>query len=241
MKKILAIAVALAMVMALSVPAFASTEHTAALMYADADWYPNLMSNDDPAQDTRPTITINGDGTYSIETDAAAGASGVQVLCIDLIGVAAEHPDATATLDSIEVDGEPFEFDASKIIYGDIEENGNYRIEILNAYGATTNDPPFIEPSLRVGTTIKFTFTVSGIGAPEAPAADDAAADDAADDAAAPADDASAPVEDGTAADNNEVEPEAPAADTAAPSTGLALAVVPAVIALAAVAVSKKR
>ena len=59
-----------------------------------------------------------------------------------------------------------------------------------------------------------------------------------------------APVEDGTAADNNTVEPEAPAAEpeapaaepapAPAPATGLALAVVPAVMALAAVAVSKK-
>ena len=67
-----------------------------------------------------------------------------------------------------------------------------------------------------------------------------------ADDAAAPADDV---VEDGTEADNNTVEPDtaapapapAPATtETKAPSTGIALAVVPAVVAMAAVAVSKK-
>ena len=221
MKKLLALAVALAMVMAIAVPVFAADEYTVALMYADADWYPNLMTNDDPAQDTRPTMTISGDGTYTLETDAAAGASGIQVLCIDLIGVAADHPDATVTLDGIEIDGEPFEFDASKILYGDIEENGNLRIEIYNTYGSGTKDaPPFIEPSFKVGTTVKFTFTVTGIGA----AADSAPADDAAE---APADDAAeAPADD--------------AAEAPAPSTGLALAVIPAIVAMAAVAVSKK-
>ena len=271
MKKILAIVVALAMVMALAIPAFAADEYTVALLYADADWYPNLMSNnDDPASETCPKITITGDGTYSIETEAAAGASGVMVLCIDIRDVLVDHPDVTATLDSIEVDGEPFEFDASKILYGNIEtDNNHYRIEIYNEYGNTKSAAPFLPASLKVGTTFKVTFTVSGLGA----AADEGTAGD------------------GTAADNNTVDPEAPAEGTdpepteaaptetttpdtdvmnvsesssaddptdqgageddptesgpaedepSAPSTGLALAVVPAVVALAAAVVSKK-
>ena len=253
MKKILAIVVALAMVMALAIPAFAADEYTVALLYADADWYPNLMSNnDDPASETCPKITITGDGTYSIETEAAAGASGVMVLCIDIRDVLVDHPDVTATLDSIEVDGEPFEFDASKILYGNIEtDNNHYRIEIYNEYGNTKSAAPFLPASLKVGTTFKVTFTVSGLGA----SADEGTAGD------------------GTAADNNTVDPEAPAEGTdpetttpdtdvmdvaesgpadeptesgpaedepSAPSTGLALAVVPAVIAMAAAVVSKK-
>ena len=53
-------------------------------------------------------------------------------------------------------------------------------------------------------------------------------------------DDSAAPVEDGTSADNNTVVPEAPATAPTAPATGLALAVLPAVMALAAVTVTKK-
>lgn len=228
MKKIVSIILALAMVMALAAPAFAADEYTATLGFADGSWSKQIWDD--------ATVTITGDGQYSIETDLAAGASGIQVFVIDLKGLNAAVPEATVVLDSIEVDGAPVEFDASKILYGDLEGNGNLRIEIYNEFGAgTASNSPLTAAAFSVGSTLKVTFTVSGTGV-----------------AAAPADDAAAPVEDGTAADNNAVEPEtttssnedttaAPAPATTAPKTGLALAVVPMVIAAAAAAVSKKR
>lgn len=233
MKKLLAVVIALAMVIALAAPVFAAEEYTVALLYADADWYPNLMSNDDPAAETCPKITITGDGTYSIETDAAAGASGIMVLCVDLRGVAAAHPDATVTLDSIEVDGAPFEFDASKIVYGDIEENGNLRIEIYNEYGSTKSDAPFLAASLNVKSTFKVTFTVAGIGTPET----EAAPTESAESEAAPAESTDAESETTAPTETANDAPET----AKAPKTGLALAVVPAVVAMAAAVISKRR
>lgn len=228
MKKLVAIVLALAMAAAISAPVFAADEYTAALMYADNDWYPSLMSNDDPAQDTRPTITVTGDGTYSIETESAAGAAGIQVLCIDVIGLAADFPDAAITLDSIEVDGAPYEFDASKIIYGDLEENGNLRIEIYNEYGkGTKENPPFNKDIFNVKQTVKFTFTISGMGTAEA--------------APAETTDEVSPVETEVSTAADAAGAEAPANTAEAPKTGLAFAAFPAVIALAAAAVFRKK
>ncbi len=75
--------------------------------------------------------------------------------------------------------------------------------------------------------------------AADAPAAEDTSSDEAAE---APADDTAAAdqgTEDGTAADNNTVAPE-DTSSAEAPSTGLALAVLPAVVAMAAAVVAKK-
>ncbi|MDE7280006.1 MAG: hypothetical protein K2N26_09820, partial [Oscillospiraceae bacterium] len=84
-------------------------------------------------------------------------------------------------LDKVEIDGSELSFDAGKIIYGDIEEKGNYRIEIYNQYGDTKNDSP-VNQATSIGSSLKITFTVSGLGggdaAPaetEAPAASDEA------------------------------------------------------------------
>ncbi len=242
MKKLLAIAVAAIMIMSLSVSVFASTEHEAKLMFTANGWYPNLMANDDPAQDNRPTITIDGDGTYSIETKDAAGTAGVLIFCIDFIGMHAEHPDAAVTLDSIEVDGAPYEFDASKILYGDIEENGNYRIEVRNEYGATKDDEPFNSAIFMVKDTLKVTFTVSGLGSAETEAAaetETAAETEAAPEAEAEAEAAPEAATEAAAPAETESAPAA-AATSSAPNTGLALCMIPAVIALGAVAVSKK-
>jgi hypothetical protein len=55
--------------------------------------------------------------------------------------------------------------DNSKIIYGDLEGNGNLRIEIFNAYGSGTKDDSPIDISkIKYKESIKVTFTVSGLG-----------------------------------------------------------------------------
>lgn len=216
MKKILSIVLALTMVLALAVPAFAADEYTAFVMFTTSSWNPSAMSAAD-----HNSVTITGDGTYTIETDQLAGATDALVFCVDIIGLHADHPDATAVLDSIEVDGEAVEFNADAIIYGDIEENGNLRIEIRNEYGATV-DAAIAGYAFSIDSTLKVTFTVSGLD--EADASTDVAEDDAA-------------VEE--PADNVEETETAPEATS--PSTGISLAVVPAIIAMAAVVVSKKR
>jgi len=55
--------------------------------------------------------------------------------------------------------------DQSKLHWGDIEGNGNMRIEIFNAYGSGTNtNPPIDITKLKCRKTCKVTFTISGLG-----------------------------------------------------------------------------
>jgi hypothetical protein len=55
--------------------------------------------------------------------------------------------------------------DNTKILYGDLEGNGNLRIEIFNAWGSgTASDSPIEISKIKYKESIKVTFTVSGLG-----------------------------------------------------------------------------
>ncbi len=217
MKKIASFIIAMTMLMALALPAFAADTHNAYIGIADSDWNPSSFS-------TEPSdCVITGDGQYVVETNAFAGASGLIVFVVDIVGLVNDCPDATAVVDSIEVDGKAVEFDASKVAVGNLEENGNLRIEFYNEFGPTSADPALDNEFFFIDDTVKITFTVSGIDGAAAPVEGNATEDNTA-----------APVEENNTASSNED-------TTSAPSTGLAIAIVPAVVALAAAVVSKKR
>jgi len=166
LKKIIAaVAAAAVAVSAMAVNVFADDSYEAKLGFADTAW---------AVQDWDSAVTVTGDGQYTLESTAVAGASDFGVFVVDINGMFAGAPDATAVLDKVEVDGAELTFDASKIKYGDIEEKGNYRIEIYNQYGDTKNDSP-VNQATAVSSSIKITFTVSGLGGASAPAADEAA------------------------------------------------------------------
>lgn len=236
MNKIVAAAVSGAVAAsAVAVSAFAVDPITATLGYTDTNW---------TYQDWESSAEITGDGTYTITSTAVAGTEEIGVFVIDCQGMFAAYPDATATLDTIEIDGAEVSFDASKIIYGDIEEKGNYRIEIYNMYGDSKDDPA-ISNATPISESLAVTFTVSGLG--EAAAED--TAEDASEDAAAEetADDAAA--EDTAAEETTEeaVSEETPASDdtTTAAATGntttAAIVSVMAVAAAAAIAAKKRK
>jgi hypothetical protein len=167
--------------------AAASTEQTAFLMFTDNDWG---FGNWDATLESA-TTTVSGDGTYTVTLnasevggDGSTGANGAQVFCVDVVGLGASVTDISAiTVSDVTVtaDGNPVDVDASKLVTGDIEENGNYRIELYNVYGDTAADAPIDAESFTFADTLSVTFTLSGIeyGTP-------AATDD--DTAAAPAD-----------------------------------------------------
>ena len=170
-KIVAAIAAAAVAVSTMAVSAFAA-DYTAKLGFSDTGW---------AAQDWESSVQVTGDGTYTIESTAVAGATDFGVFVVDIEGMYAGSPEATAVLDSVEVDGTAIDFDAAKIVYGDIEEKGNYRIEIYNQYG-TSKDDPGVNQATAIASDLKVTFTVSGLG--------DAAADTTADAAEATTDDA---------------------------------------------------
>lgn len=171
LKKIIAsVAAAAVAVSTMAVSAFAA-EYTAKLGFADTAW---------AAQDWDTSVQVTADGTYTIESTAVAGACDFGVFVVDIEGMFAGSPEATAVLDSVEVDGAAISVDAAKIIYGDIEEKGNYRIEIYNQYGDTKNDPG-VNQATTVASDIKVTFTVSGLGGADADTTADVAEDTTAD------------------------------------------------------------
>lgn len=167
-KKIVAAVAAAAVALStMAVNAFAADEYTAKIGFADTAW---------AAQDWDTSVTVNGDGQYTLETTAVAGAVDFGVFVIDIEGMYKAAPDATAVLDSIEIDGSALSFDAGKIIYGDVEDKGNFRIEIYNQYGDTKNDSP-VDNATAISSSLKLTFTVSGLGGGAAASEDAPAAE----------------------------------------------------------------
>ncbi|MCD7727180.1 MAG: leucine-rich repeat protein [Ruminococcus sp.] len=164
-KKITSLLIALAMLLSMSVclptvVASASYEEiNAALCFTTSNWYPSTM-------DGTVGVVVNGDGTYTITWDVSeyGGISDALIFCIDLNDASTNYPNMTAELNSIMVDGEEVSFDASKIIYGDIEENGNYRIEIYNTYGDSEADPAIDPDDIDAEETLSVTFSVSVYG-----------------------------------------------------------------------------
>ncbi|MGN0692236.1 MAG: hypothetical protein ACI4K7_07810 [Oscillospiraceae bacterium] len=210
---------------AVSVTAFADDSYTATLGFTDTNW---------TYQDWESSVEITGDGTYTITSTAVAGTEEIGVFVIDCQGMFAAAPDAVATLDSIQIDGADVSFDASKIMYGDIEEKGNFRIDIYNMYSDTKDDPAFTNAT-SIAESLSITFTVTGLGG--------AAAEDTAEETAEESAEEEAPAEE---AAEEAAEEEAPASDdvTAPAATGnasaAAIAAVAAVAGAAAV-ISRKR
>ena len=166
-RKILAAAAAAAVALsAAAVNVFAADEYTAKLGFADTAW---------AVQDWESSVAVTGDGQYTLDSTAVAGAADFGVFVVDIEQMFADAPEATAVLDKVEVDGSELSFDAAKIKYGDIEEKGNYRIEIYNQYGETKNDSP-VNQATAIGSSVKITFTVSGLGGEAAPAETEAPA-----------------------------------------------------------------
>ncbi len=233
LKKIAAAAAASAMaITAMGVTASAA-EYEAFLMFTDYDW---LWGNWNAG--AAGDVTVDGYGTYTVSLDntqaenAMSATNGAQVFCVDIIGAGSEFtPDNTiVTIDSIKTDGTEIKVDNSKINYGDIEENGNFRIEIRNAYGVTgdMNDPhyePIDSENFSAAEKIEVTFTLAS-------ADGSAAAEDVVEDAAP---------------ETTEAAPETPVSDSATTSTktgntsAAALAGVMAVAAAAAFAAKKNR
>jgi hypothetical protein len=116
-----------------------------------------------------PTVTdqinIAAGETHTIAiNEPMAGGS---VVVLDFQGLRSEYPHAFIQLDKIELDGKAVSFDANKLKYGDLEGNGNYRIEIFNRWGSgTASDSPFggtdpdVEAALACNSKIELTYTI---------------------------------------------------------------------------------
>lgn len=109
-------------------------------------------------------------GQYTVKLETTEARTNGKVYVLDLEGFAAKYPKALVRIDAIKADGQDLKFDANKFHYGDIEDNGNYRIEVFNIWGSgTAQNSPFRasggpgeagEPALAFNKTLEVTFSV---------------------------------------------------------------------------------
>lgn len=103
----------------------------------------------------------------SIEKDAAGTVTGMWVGKRD--AVKSEYmvyhlvPQAAASGGSSEPQGTDLTFDNSKLVLGDLENKGNLRLELYNAYGSTASNPPLNKDNVKFGKKLAVKFTLEGI------------------------------------------------------------------------------
>lgn len=66
--------------------------------------------------------------------------NGAMVFTLDFVGLLAAYPDAVVVIKDMRCDGSSIKFDANKFFYGDIENNGNFRVELFNIWGKGSNN-----------------------------------------------------------------------------------------------------
>ena len=113
--------------------------------------------------------------TYTVTFNTQYPRTNGKVYLLELEGYSAAYPKALVRIDAIKADGNDVKFDANKFFYGDLEGNGNYRVEMANIWGCGHNDSwdglkdtPFHkdggetknETALAFNHTFEVTFTV---------------------------------------------------------------------------------
>ena len=77
-----------------------------------------------------------------VDADCDGPAANGAVCLVDIVDIRKYFSGFSAELKSVVNDGVNVPFDASKILYGDIENNGNFRVELHNIWGSGTAANP---------------------------------------------------------------------------------------------------
>lgn len=139
--------------------------YKASLGYADPNWAVQEWGDN-------VNTMVTGAGTYTLSWDLAEGqaVNGAVVFVVDLAGAAADllaqGKEFNLTDLKVKADGTELAVDMSKVVTGDIEEKGNYRIEIYNEYGTTKEAAPIDITKLSASKTLSIDFTLEVIAAP---------------------------------------------------------------------------
>lgn len=102
------------------------------LLCVGSDWngtWGTVVGQIDPA-------TLDGQHTFTYE----GACSGAMVFTFDFQGLASKYPNVFVRIDEMKCDGTAIQFNANNFFYGDIENNGNYRIELFNVWGKGAAD-----------------------------------------------------------------------------------------------------
>lgn len=170
MKKLLAIALTLMLTFSClaGICAYAEpteTSYTAGMGLVADDWSVQTGFGADSSVKT----TVTGDGTYTLNYEGACPNLGI--LVVDIIGAQAAMDADGKTWQvsdiALTIDGTAVEVDGSKVLSGDLEGNGNFRIELNNMYGGT-KDAPALNAATAVTTSLSVSFTLTTIDKPVA-------------------------------------------------------------------------
>lgn len=142
----------------------ADEEIPVSLLCVGSDWggtWGSVVESVAPADlDGQHTFTYSG------------SCNGAMVFTLDFQGLASKYPNAMVRIDDIKCDGASIKFDANNFCYGDIEGNGNYRIELFNIWGKGASNSlvissPFSasenvgsDPAFNFSSTLEFTYTI---------------------------------------------------------------------------------
>ncbi|MDO4164329.1 MAG: hypothetical protein Q4D56_08075 [Bacteroides sp.] len=135
------------------------------LLCVGSDWagtWGTIVDNITPA-------TLDGQHTFTYE----GACNGAMVFTLDFQTLMSKYPNAFVRIDDIKCDGTSIPFDANHFFYGDIENNGNYRIELFNIWGKGSSNgsvvnSPFSnsqnvgsDPAFNFSSTLQITYTIS--------------------------------------------------------------------------------
>ena len=162
--KILSVTLALMLLVSIAVvpAAAAENEYVCGLGLVASDW----STSTDFGANSSVQTTVTGDGTYTLSYDGACADIGI--LVVDIIGAQADldaNGQTYAVTDlKLTIDGNEVAVDLAKVLTGDLEENGNYRIDLYNMYGDSKNDPS-LDNTLAVTENLTLTFTIETVDA----------------------------------------------------------------------------
>ena len=117
------------------------------------------------------------EGQHTVRYEGAV--NGAMVTLLDFVGLKQKFPNAFARIDEIKLDGQAIKFNANNFCYGDIENNGNYRIEMFNIWGKGAQNGKIVaspfsnlkdvdsDPAFTFAQSCEITFTVR-LSGPEA-------------------------------------------------------------------------
>ena len=135
------------------------------LSFADSDW---SLQNWNYNADGNGSCIVKGDGTYTLTLKGEG--IGLKVCTVDILGLAtAEGSTSNLKAKIVSVCNDKGiskgSVEKSNLVCGDIEKNGNFRIDIYNPWdGSKTDSLPAVDPStINFAKNISFTFKIEGI------------------------------------------------------------------------------
>lgn len=101
-------------------------------------------------------------GYWSSDIDEAEGEHAIALAFSSEVTVSGASTYLGLAIRPVSTSGVTLAVDNSKILIGDLEGNGNFRIEIYNVYGSTASDPG-IDTDFSFSSNLAVTWTISGL------------------------------------------------------------------------------